>query len=413
MRVLFTTLGCRCNQFETAAMEQELKRRGHQIVTENPDVVVVNGCAVTAESARKSRQTARRLKKDWPAARLAVCGCWPQAEPDEARACGAELIGGSGPRLPFLDAMESLSASAPVETLDVPLHRRSFEPLPPAKLEGRTRAYMKVEDGCVNFCAYCIIPYLRGPIRSLPLEEAARQAAQLSHTQVRELTLTGIELASYQYGLAELIETVTKAAPELRIRLGSLEPRVIDTEFCERLSGLERLCPHFHLSMQSGCDETLHRMGRKYDTERFYESVVLLRKWFPGCGITTDLITGFPGETETEFQQTLEFLDRCRFSHVHVFPYSERKGTRAAQMPDSVPKALREERAREAIRRADRWEQEFLQAQVGTVQSVLFESRQGHTPNYCETEMLPDREGDVCEVRIIGVKNGKLLVETL
>lgn len=417
MNILFYTLGCRCNQFETAAMEAELKKRGHRIVSESADIVVVNGCAVTAESARKSRQAARRLLKENPGARLAVCGCWPQAEPMEAKDSGAALIGGSGPRLPFLDALETLRSLAdgaePLTTRDEALKRRCFEPLAPARMEGRTRAYLKAQDGCVNFCTYCIIPYLRGPLRSLPLAEAEKQAASLAETDTKELTLTGIELASYQYGLGELVETVAKAAPGLRIRLGSLEPRVIDRAFCERLRALLNFCPHFHLSMQSGCDATLRRMGRKYDTARFYESVRLLREYFPNCGVTTDLITGFPGETEEEFAETLRFLEKCRFSHVHVFPYSERKGTKAAAMSGSVPKATREARAREAIALADTFEQEFLRAQVGRTAEVLFESRGGHTPNYCETELLPGAAGEVRTVRISGIDNGKLTIEAV
>ena len=413
MKFLFYTLGCRCNQFETAAMEAALRARGHEIVTEEPDVVVVNGCAVTAESARKSRQAARRLAKRWPGAKLAVCGCWPQAEPEEALAAGADLIGGSGGRLAFAQALEALGEGrgGPAVLLDEALRRREFESLDPARLEGRTRAYLKVEDGCVNFCTYCIIPYLRGPVRSMPLEEAAEKAAALASLHVKELTLTGIELASYQYGLPDLVEAVSAAAPGVRIRLGSLEPRAVDEEFCCCLSALPGLCPHFHLSLQSGCDATLRRMGRKYDCARFYRSVELLRAAFPGCGLSADLITGFPGETEGEFRATLAFLEKCRFSHVHVFPYSERKGTKAALMPDSVPRPEREERARAAIALAAAHEEAFLRAQVGLLQEVLFESRMGHTPNYCETELLPGREGEVVSVLVTGVKDGCLIIE--
>ncbi len=413
MRFLFYTLGCRCNQFETAAMEAILRARGHEIVTEAPDVVVVNGCAVTAESARKSRQAARRLLKNWPEAKLAVCGCWPQAEPEEAASVGAQLIGGSGGRIPFAEALERLGAGegGTELLLDEALRRREFESLAPARPEGRTRAYLKVEDGCVNFCTYCIIPYLRGPVRSMPLEEAAEKAGALAAEGVKELTLTGIELASYQHGLSALTETVAAAAPGMRIRLGSLEPRVVDGEFCRRLSAVENLCPHFHLSLQSGCDATLRRMGRKYDTGRFLLSVELLRKHFPGCGVTADLITGFPGETEAEFEATLAFLEECRFSHVHVFPYSERKGTKAASMPGSVPRAEREARARRAIALAAKHEEAFLLSQVGRRHEVLFESQGGHTPNYCETELLPGREGQIAAVLITGVRDGKLTVK--
>jgi len=415
MRFLFYTLGCRTNQFETAAMEAALRSRGHEIVSEDPDVVVVNGCAVTGESERKSRQAARRLLKNWPGAKLAVCGCWPQAAPGEAQDTGASLVGGSGGRLAFVEQLEALGAgkeTEPVVLQDQPLQRRDFEVLAPARPEGRTRAYLKVEDGCVNFCTYCIIPFLRGRVRSMPLEEAGAQAFALAAAgDVKELTLTGIELASYEYGLADLVETVARAAPGLRIRLGSLEPRAADEDFCRRLSRIGNLCPHFHLSLQSGCDATLLRMGRKYDTARFLESVRLLREYFPGCALTADLITGFPGETEEEFAATLAFLEECRFSRVHVFPYSERKGTKAALMAGSVPKALREERARKSIAAAAVHERAFLEDQVGKVTEVLFESRMGHTPNYCETELLPGLEGRVATVRVTGVRGGRLTVE--
>ncbi len=412
MRFLFETLGCRCNQSETAAMESLLRARGHSIVTENADVVVLNGCAVTAESSRKSRQAARRLLKQNPGAKLAVCGCWPQAEPEEAEDCRPAVTGGSGGRLAFVEALCALEgASSPVNLLDRALDRRTFEALPPDRSLGRTRAYLKVEDGCVNFCAYCIIPFLRGPVRSLPPDQAVKEALRLRDSGVKELILTGIELASYQYGLGDLISALGKAAPELRLRMGSLEPRAVDEDFCRKLRETPRLCPHFHLTLQSGCDDTLRRMGRKYDTARFRRSVELLREAFPGCSVTADLIAGFPGETEEEFSRTLDFLRECAFAHVHVFPYSERKGTRAALMPDSVPKSEREERARRAIALAAETRAAFLAAQVGTVQEVLFESRLGRTPNDCETELLPGREGQVHPVKITGIREGRLTLE--
>ena len=393
-------------------MESELRRRGHSIVSAGADVVVLNGCAVTAESARKSRQAARRLLRQNPGAKLAVCGCWPQAEPGEAEACSPALVGGSGGRLAFVDALCALSGEgAPPVLLDDPLRRPDFEELPPDRSEGRTRAYLKVEDGCVDFCAYCIIPFLRGRVRSLPIDRAAAAARRLAETGVRELILTGIELASYQYGLGNLIAALAEAAPEMRLRMGSLEPRAVDEAFCEKLLKAEKLCPHFHLSLQSGCDDTLRRMGRKYDTARFLRSVELLRRYYPGCSVTADLITGFPGETEEEFRQTLDFLRRCEFAHVHVFPYSERRGTRAALMPDSVPKAEREERARRTIALAAESEARFLEKQVGTVQEVLFESRVGRTPNDCETELLPGMEGRTAMVRIAGTAEGRLLLQ--
>ncbi len=412
MKFMIYTLGCRVNQFETAAMEAELKARGHEIVPSGADVVVVNTCAVTAESARKSRQAARRLLSRNPGAVLALCGCWPQAEPEEALEAGAVLISGSGNRREFIESLEKLSdyIGAPAKSMiDDPKKRRLFETLQPARLVGRTRAYLKVQDGCRNYCAYCIIPYLRGPSRSLPFGEAVGQAARMAESGIKEITLVGIELASYEYGLAELVRAVGLAAPGVRLRLGSLEPRIITEEFCDILSGVRGFCPHFHLSLQSGCDDTLRRMGRKYDTERFYRSVEIIRRHFDNCGVTADLITGFPGETEREFDETLSFLKRCAFSRIHVFPYSERAGTKAASMPGKLPKAVRLERAAKASSLAREMEISFLLAQVGRKAEILFESKEGHTPNYCPVE--PPREGldgRLIAATITGADTGKL-----
>ena len=255
---------------------------------------------------------------------------------------------------------------------------------------------LKVEDGCVNFCTYCIIPYARGPIRSLPLEKAKEQAAQLAAEGYQELVLTGIEISSWGQerkdgtALIDLVEGVCQAAPGCRVRLGSLEPRTVTREFCTRAARLDNLCPHFHLSMQSGCDATLKRMNRKYDTERFYESVALLRDHFDeDSAITTDMIVGFPGETEAEFGQTMDFIQRCAFSAMHIFPYSRRPGTPAAQMAGQVPKAIKEERARRGAAVADQMEREYLERFVGRTLPVLFEEERdglwrGHTTRYTE-----------------------------
>jgi threonylcarbamoyladenosine tRNA methylthiotransferase MtaB len=415
MKFLIYTLGCRVNQFETAAMEAELKARGHELVGTGAEVVVINSCAVTAESARKSRQAARRLLSQNPGAVLALCGCWPQAEPEEAIDSGAVIVSGSGDRMKFIDRLEGLmtrggNADNEAEVyIDKPKDRRVFEVLPPARLEGRTRAYLKVQDGCRNYCAYCIIPYLRGDVRSLPLEEAVKQAALLADTGVKEITLTGIELASYEFGLAKLVRAVGEAAPGIRLRRGSLEPRIVTGEFCEALSGVDSFCPHFHLSLQSGCAEPLKRMNRRYDTERFFRSVQLIRRYFYNCGLSTDLITGFPGETEEEFTKTLDFIRKCGFSHVHVFPYSERRGTKAASMPGQIPKAVRQQRALEAIAIAAEMEKRFLLNQVGKCAEVLFESSEGHTPNNCP--VIPPAEGlegKLINVTVSGVDMGKL-----
>ena len=252
---------------------------------------------------------------------------------------------------------------------------------------------LKVQDGCVNFCSYCIIPYTRGPVRSAPLELAVEQARELAERGYREIVVTGIEIASWGVDLpgkpepTVLIEAVCRAVPELRVRLGSLEPRIVTEDFCERLCKLSNLCPQFHLSMQSGSDTVLQRMKRKYDTARYYESVRLLNTWFPGCAVTTDMIVAFPGETEEEFAESLAFIRKCGFADMHIFPYSRRPGTPADKMPGQLGNAIKEQRSRAAIAVAEEMSRSYRQALVGTQLEVLFEETEGlyavgHAPNY-------------------------------
>jgi len=346
MKIAFYTLGCKVNQYETQALEQLFTQRGHELVPfeDAADVYVINTCTVTAVSDKKSRQIIRRARKVAPDAVIAVCGCYPQTHPEDMDALGVDLISGTGDRLGFVELTERAAAERkPINALDNAMKRLDFEVLPAGGLEGRTRAMLKVEDGCVNFCSYCIIPYARGRIRSLPLRQAAEQTKLLAEQGYREIVLTGIEISSWGHdlrdgtSLIDLIEAVCAAAPECRIRLGSLEPRTITEEFCLRAAKLPNLCPHFHLSMQSGCDSVLARMNRKYDTARYFESVSLLRRHFDRPAITTDLIVGFPGETQEEFDQTLSFIQKCAFSAMHVFPYSKRPGTRQPRCPDRCP----------------------------------------------------------------------------
>ena len=404
MRYAIYTLGCKVNQYETQALETELLRRGHTLVPfgDEADAYIINTCTVTAVSDRKSRNAIRRAKKRNPAAVVAVCGCYAQTAPEDVAALGVDLVSGTGDRLGFLNEVERLSGLvraeaelAPEMLVDNIMTHRSFEQLPAGGLEGRTRAMLKVEDGCVNFCTYCIIPYARGPVRSLPLPAAVAQAEKLARDGYREIVLTGIEISSWGHefrdgtGLIDLVEGVCRAAPELRVRLGSLEPRTITEDFCRRAAALPNLCPHFHLSMQSGCDGVLKRMNRKYDTARYYESVTLLRGFFDRPAITTDLIVGFPGETEEEFTATLEFVEKCAFSAMHIFPYSRRTGTPAAKMADQVPNAVKEERAARAGALAARLKAAYLEQWVGASLPVLFEEEKeglwrGHTPNYVE-----------------------------
>ena len=430
MKVAICTLGCKVNQYETQAMEQELRRRGHEIVPFEgaADAYVVNTCSVTAVSDGKSRQMLRRARRDHPAAVTALCGCYVQTHPEEARALGADLIGGTGDRLAFLDLLERAAAertagAAPLESVDEALRRRKFEVLPAGGLPTRTRAMLKVEDGCANFCSYCIIPYARGPVRSEPAADAAEQARELAGAGYREIVLTGIEISSWgrdlpgRPELIRLIETVCAAAPGVRIRLGSLEPRTVTEEFCRRAAALPDLCPQFHLSLQSGCDATLRRMNRKYDTARYLQSVELLGRFFDRPAVTTDLIVGFPEETEEEFAATLAFLRTCGFARMHIFPYSPRPGTPAARLPQ-VPAAVKEERCRRASAAAAELRETYLLGCVGRTYPVLFEQPgapgffSGHAPNYAEVLAAgADLHNAVKTVRITGTDGSVLLGE--
>ena len=430
MTVAFYTLGCKVNQYETQALEQLFAGRGHTLVPfeGEADAYIINTCTVTAVSDKKSRQVVRQARKRSPEALVAVCGCYPQTHPDDIKNLPVDLVAGTGDRTGFVELVEQAWAERQekVTALDDAMKRRVFEPLPAGGLEGRTRAMLKVEDGCVNFCTYCIIPYARGPVRSLPLQDAAAQAAKLAEEGYRELVLTGIEISSWGRdlkdgtSLIDLVETVCAAAPSCRVRLGSLEPRTVTEEFCRRAAKLDNLCPHFHLSMQSGCDATLRRMNRKYDTARFFESVCLLREHFDAPAVTTDMIVGFPGETETEFEQSLDFIRRCAFASMHIFPYSKRPGTPAASMPNQVPRGVKEERARRAAEIAAGMENGYLAQFAGQREEVLFEEERdglwrGHTTRYCEVR-VPSGENlhnQLRQVSITGVGDGFLEGEIL
>ena len=397
MKVAIYTLGCKVNQYETQAMEQSLRARGHEVVdfADAADAYVVNTCSVTAVSDQKSRQVLHRARREHPGAVVAVCGCYPQTHVDDVRKLDVDLIAGTGDRTGFIGLLEqAVAEKRRLEAIDKSFERRVFEVLPAGGMSERTRAMLKVEDGCVNFCTYCIIPYARGPVRSLPLDKAMEQAAQLKADGYREIVLTGIEISSWGKDLKngqtliDLVEALAQAAPGVRLRLGSLEPRTITEDFCRRAAALPDLCPQFHLSMQSGCDATLKRMNRKYDTARFAQSVALLNQYFEHPAITTDMITGFPEETEEEFSQTLAFIRRCGFAQMHIFPYSVRPGTPAAEMTQ-VPKAVKEERARRAAAVAAEMRRDYLTACVGKLYPVLFEQPRdgrffGHAPNYME-----------------------------
>ena len=426
MRFGFYTLGCKVNQYETQAMEQLLIARGHTVCpfTEDCDGYIINTCSVTAVADKKNRAILRRCRKAHPEAVIAVCGCYSQHAPEKIQ--DADVVGGSSDREAFIEMVLETAQDRQHRTrVDQALKRRNFEVLPAGGLEGRTRAMLKVQDGCVNFCTYCIIPYTRGPVRSAPPELAVEQATCLADQGYREIVITGIEIASWGVDLpgkpqlAQLLTAVCNAVPDLRIRLGSLEPRIITREFCDSIKALPNLCPHFHLSMQSGCDTVLQRMKRKYDTARYLESVRLLQETFPGCAITTDMIVAFPGETEEEFAQSLDFIQACGFAQMHIFPYSRRPGTPADKMPGQHNNAVKESRSRAAIAIADRMTKTYLSAMVGKTYPVLFEEPEenlftGHTDTYVKVYMPGENlHNRLLSVKITGLYGDGVLAEPL
>ncbi|HIX89418.1 MAG TPA: tRNA (N(6)-L-threonylcarbamoyladenosine(37)-C(2))-methylthiotransferase MtaB [Candidatus Agathobaculum pullicola] len=409
MKFAFFTLGCKVNLFETQALEQLAQARGHEIVDRDADAVIINTCTVTSVSDHKNIRAFHRLRKDNPQAVIAACGCFAQTDPERVRATGEiDLVCGTGNRAEALALCEAavegraVSCRAP--------ERGRYEVLPAGVPRGRTRALLKIEDGCNHFCTYCIIPYARGRVRSLPPAQAAQEAARLEQQGVHEIVLTGIEIASYgrdlqpAVSLADLLCDLLPAHPGIRFRLGSLDPRVVDADFCGRLMGLPNLARHFHLSLQSGCDSVLQRMGRKYTAEEYYQAVEKIRAAVPDASITTDLIVGFPGETEEEFETTLAFLEHCAFAAVHVFPFSVREGTRAASLPgqlSSQEKAVRAERAKAvALRLSEAYRRSF----VGKELIVLPEHHTGKFwaahgtygfPVYIEEEERIEKNGPV------------------
>ena len=425
MKYAFYTLGCKVNQYETQAMQQLLLARGDTLGEFDGvcDCYIVNTCTVTAVSDKKSRNAIRRARKLNPNAVIGVCGCYAQTAPEEIRKLDVDVLIGTDGRAEFLDKMAAAAAEKlrweHVEDAGLP---RAFEQLPSGGLAERTRALLKVEDGCNNFCTYCIIPYARGRVRSLPLENAVEEARKLAAEGYREIVVNGIEISSWGWEwhdgscLRQLLAALCAAVPSVRIRLGSLEPRTIDEEFCKTLSGFENLCPQFHLSLQSGSDSVLRRMHRKYDSARYLQSVELLHRYFPGCAVTTDLIVGFPGETEEEFAESLEFLKTCGLSMFHIFPYSRRKGTPAADMPDQIPNAVKERRAAEAASAAAELEAAYHASMLGTTQQVLFEQEEnglyaGHAMNYVKVyvqaaqlhnELRAVRVTDLCRDGVFG-----------
>ncbi len=407
-KVSFFTLGCRVNQYETEAMTEAFIKSGYEVADFNDvcDVYVVNSCTVTAMGDKKSRQAIRRAKRLAPESVTVIAGCYAQAMKKEGKTLKeADIILGTDMKGKAVEAVENyLKEKQQIVLVEDLNNHRTFCETPLTTYQAKTRAMLKIEDGCDRFCSYCIIPYVRGPVRSRNPKEIEKELKILGQNNFKEIVITGIQVAAYGKDLKEdisLIDIIEMAAAEKsieRIRLGSLEPVVITEEFMTRAKKTGKLCPSFHLSLQSGCDSVLKRMNRRYTTEEYKNAIDLIRKFYPDAGITTDIIVGFPGETEDEFKSSLEFAEKIAFSHIHVFPYSIREGTKAALMEGQLDKAVKEERVKKMSAVAQKTKETFINSIVGKTYPVLFEQEvekgifEGYTPNYMAIRMKSDAD---------------------
>ena len=396
--VAFCTLGCKVNQYETNAMMQKMIEAGYEVVDfeTKADIYIINTCTVTNMADKKSRQMLRRVKEINPEAILVAVGCYAQVAKEKLEQIPEiDLILGINEKNDIVKYVEQASKNTYVSDV---LHQTEFLDFGDVTYTEKTRAVIKVQDGCNQFCSYCIIPYARGRIRSRKPESVIKEITDVAKEGIKEVVITGIHIASYgkdfntEYRLIDLLEEIQKVDCVQRIRLGSLEPTLITEEFVTRLKELSKICDHFHLSLQSGCDETLKRMNRKYTTDQFRHVVELLRNAYPEVHLTTDVIVGFPGETEEEFNKTYEFLKEIKFYKMHVFKYSPRSGTVAAKMPNQIDGNIKEERSNKLIELSDENEKEYNQKYIGKEVEVLLEEREGeylkgHTTNYMVVKM--------------------------
>ena len=397
-KVSFYTLGCKVNQYETNAMMQKMIEAGYEVVDfeTKADIYIINTCTVTNMADKKSRQMLRRVKEINPEAILVAVGCYAQVAKEKLEQIPEiDLILGINEKNDIVKYVEQASKNTYVSDV---LHQTEFLDFGDVTYTEKTRAVIKVQDGCNQFCSYCIIPYARGRIRSRKPESVIKEITDVAKEGIKEVVITGIHIASYgkdfntEYRLIDLLEEIQKVDGIQRIRLGSLEPTLITEEFVTRLKKLSKICDHFHLSLQSGCNETLKRMNRKYTTDQFRHVVELLRNAYPEVHLTTDVIVGFPGETEEEFNKTYEFLKEIKFYKMHVFKYSPRSGTVAAKMPNQIDGNIKEERSNKLIELSDENEKEYNQKYIGKEVEVLLEEREGeylkgHTTNYMVVKM--------------------------
>ena len=426
-KVSFYTLGCKVNQYETNAMAQKFKEAGYEIVDINDDIsdiCIVNTCTVTNMSDRKSRHSLRRVKEKNPSAVIAAVGCYAQvAKNDLEKMSEIDIVLGNEEKANIVryveKFMENKNENKLIEIEDIAT-KKEFEDMGQITYTEKTRAFIKVQDGCNQFCSYCIIPYARGRVRSRNAESIIKEITQIVQNGIKEVVITGIHVASYgrdfgnENGLIELLEKINKIEGIKRIRLGSLEPKIITEEFMQRLSKLEKICHHFHLSLQSGCDATLKRMNRKYTTAEVKEIIERLRRYYDDVMLTTDIIVGFPGEAEEEFETTYQFLKEVKLYKMHVFQYSPRKGTRAAVMPNQIDGNIKETRSKKLIELSNENQKMYNQQLVGKEVEVLFEDKEvedgityfrGHTQNYILVKYKTDEnlENTLKKVKILEI----------
>ncbi|MFZ2539819.1 MAG: tRNA (N(6)-L-threonylcarbamoyladenosine(37)-C(2))-methylthiotransferase MtaB [Oscillospiraceae bacterium] len=416
MRIAFYTLGCKVNQYETTVMTNQFANDGFDIVAfdDEADVYVINSCTVTESGDKKTRQLIRRIKRSDENAVIALTGCFPQAFPEEAKIINeVSVLQGSYNRSALLSNVKKFLQTRE-RVIDITPHEKgeSFEPMKTAKFHEHTRAFVKIEDGCDRYCSYCIIPKARGPIRSKKLQDIKEELEALAQNGYKEIVLVGINLSSYgketnyDVRLIDAIELACSIEGVKRVRLGSLEPELLSEDDLARMASLDKFCPQFHLSMQSGSDDTLKRMNRHYSADQYYDIVKNIRNKFDNPAITTDIMVGFAGEDEREFAESLEFAHKVGFAKAHIFSYSIRVGTRAATMENQVDKPTKDSRSKKMIEATIKAQQEFLDSQVSSIQDVLFETKQsednyvGYTKNYTRVVAKSDKDisGEILKV---------------
>jgi len=405
-KVAFVTLGCKVNQYESNAMAQKFIDNNYEIcnIEDNPDIIIVNTCTVTNIADRKSRQLLRKAKETNPNAVVVACGCYVQVAKDKVDSIEEiDISIGNSEKKDIVQIVENYINQNEMinEIIDVN-KEKDFSEMGLITFTEKTRATIKIQDGCNNFCTYCLIPYARGRVRSRKKENIIKEVEEIAQKGIQEIVITGIHIASYgldfidNYRMIDLLEDLNKIDGIKRIRLGSLEPSLITDEFTKRLSKLDKICNHFHLSLQSGCDETLKRMNRKYTTSEIRQVVNRLRKTFKDVNLTTDIIVGFPGETEEEFETTYSFLKEIKFYKMHIFKYSPREGTPASKMPNQVEGKIKEERSQKLIELSDKNQEEYNKFYFSKPQEVLFEEQKdgvwtGYTSNYVKVSYKSDK----------------------